>query len=270
MAAKRKRWRCRLCGVGVLGPRRPRRNDAVRYCLPCTASTGRLVERYAPSAESKANRKEAARLARPPKASKPRNTKLAFMREGGATITVGVLAVNYWPIIRKMAASKRWAAAAKKAGGTRPDWALGAMRRLWDATVDNKGGTRYRGGVRVSRGSGSGNANEHTVNLRLTPSSHAYNLALIVHELTHTAQFAGGVRIPRVNGKRRVHNYNFHVIMLAMARTFFGYEKTSPYENGWSVGRGYEPDRRLTAWLKVQVAEGNPKVMRWISEATDD
>lgn len=48
----RVRWQCPN-GIhpGVLGSRRPRRDDIIRYCLPCSEKTGRLVERVAPALE---------------------------------------------------------------------------------------------------------------------------------------------------------------------------------------------------------------------------
>lgn len=51
--SKNVRWKCETCGSGVLAPSRPRRNDARRYCLPCTETTGRLVERISPALERK-------------------------------------------------------------------------------------------------------------------------------------------------------------------------------------------------------------------------
>lgn len=52
-AAKQARWRCPDCGHGHLAPRRPRRDDVRRYCLPCSQRTGRLVERVAPALDAK-------------------------------------------------------------------------------------------------------------------------------------------------------------------------------------------------------------------------
>lgn len=259
---KRKRWKCPVCEIGVLGLLRPRKNDVVRYCLPCSAKTGRLVEGYSVADATKAARASERKATRS-RASKPRKTKLAFMREDRATVTCNGVTVNYWPVIRKMLASKKWERATKKARGEAAHLVPSAMRRLWDATVETKGRPRWSG-VRVSVGRGSGRADAHSVWLRLSPTAHSYNLELILHELTHVAQFAGKVKVPRVNGKRRVHDYYFHVLMLQMAKAFFGYEKVSPYENGWSVGRGYEPDRVLRAWLSVQIKEENPRVMRWL------
>ena len=46
---RRTRWVCPDCGDGKLGPQRPRRENIVRYCLPCSEKAGRLVERETPA-----------------------------------------------------------------------------------------------------------------------------------------------------------------------------------------------------------------------------
>jgi hypothetical protein len=53
MATKNVRWKCEICDSGLLAPSRPRMNDVRRYCLPCSADTGKLVHRVAPSLEKK-------------------------------------------------------------------------------------------------------------------------------------------------------------------------------------------------------------------------
>lgn len=51
-AAKRTRWECPTGEhPAVLGPTKPRRDNIVRYCLPCSQATGKLVERVAPVVE---------------------------------------------------------------------------------------------------------------------------------------------------------------------------------------------------------------------------
>jgi hypothetical protein len=47
------RWLCPTCGDGKLAPRRPRKDDVRRYCLACSETTGRLVERTNPVIEKK-------------------------------------------------------------------------------------------------------------------------------------------------------------------------------------------------------------------------
>lgn len=51
MKTPMKRWVCPTCSGGINAPSRPRKDDVRRYCLPCSAKTGRLVERSCPSLE---------------------------------------------------------------------------------------------------------------------------------------------------------------------------------------------------------------------------
>jgi hypothetical protein len=43
-----KRWVCPQCGGAQRAPERPRKDDARRYCFPCSTKTGRLVQRTCP------------------------------------------------------------------------------------------------------------------------------------------------------------------------------------------------------------------------------
>lgn len=56
-----KKWVCPGCGGGALAPERPRKDDVRRYCLTCSAKSGRLVERVCPSIEAERQRKATAR-----------------------------------------------------------------------------------------------------------------------------------------------------------------------------------------------------------------
>lgn len=55
---KQIRWKCEQCDNGLLAPSRPRKNDVRRYCLPCSAKQGTLVERIAPALQNKSERKQ--------------------------------------------------------------------------------------------------------------------------------------------------------------------------------------------------------------------
>ena len=53
----RKRWVCPLCDLpGILAPGRMRKHDVRRYCLPCSTSTGKLVERTCPTLDKRRGR----------------------------------------------------------------------------------------------------------------------------------------------------------------------------------------------------------------------
>jgi len=56
---KQARWKCPICNDGLLAPMKPRRNDVRRYCLPCSAKSGRLVDRLAPSLEKQREKRTA-------------------------------------------------------------------------------------------------------------------------------------------------------------------------------------------------------------------
>lgn len=47
------RWVCTECGTGKNGPQRPRMDNVIRYCLPCSEKQGVLVKRVAPALEKK-------------------------------------------------------------------------------------------------------------------------------------------------------------------------------------------------------------------------
>lgn len=49
MPSTNKRWVCPACAQGCLAPSKPRMDDVRRYCLPCSAKTGRLVRRTCPT-----------------------------------------------------------------------------------------------------------------------------------------------------------------------------------------------------------------------------
>lgn len=52
-APKRVRWNCPNGCPGILASTRPLKDSIERYCLPCSAKTGRLVLRVAPALERK-------------------------------------------------------------------------------------------------------------------------------------------------------------------------------------------------------------------------
>jgi|SRR5215469_354832 len=58
IVSKLLRWTCPSCSFGVLAPSRPRRNDVRRYCLDCSKTSGRLVERVSPKLEAKREAKK--------------------------------------------------------------------------------------------------------------------------------------------------------------------------------------------------------------------
>lgn len=73
-AAKRVRWECPNGHPAVLSSTRPPKDSVDRYCLPCSAKTGRLVLRVAPALERK---REAAQTSAAAKAKAKRAREAA-------------------------------------------------------------------------------------------------------------------------------------------------------------------------------------------------
>jgi hypothetical protein len=67
--SKRYRWICPQCSTGKLLGKAPRKNATARFCIPCSESTGYLVERTCPALDRKRAQKAQSRAV---KASKGR------------------------------------------------------------------------------------------------------------------------------------------------------------------------------------------------------
>jgi hypothetical protein len=83
--AKQYRWVCPECGGFKLASSRPKRLATVRFCLPCSESTGLLVERSCPkldkARESKAAREKARRQRAVVRRKKARAKRLGTAEE---------------------------------------------------------------------------------------------------------------------------------------------------------------------------------------------
>lgn len=153
---KRTRWVCPQCDHGHLGPTRPRKDNIVRYCLPCSEKEGKLIERVPPSLEKrrsaqaeKAKAKRQAKLARE-KAAEKKRTHLTLWDEGGRIVEVDV--------------EKTVRGFAKKAG----------MRTGFDFTWNRR-----------TDGGNSGRANEYHVHMSVGSRSLEKFCKLAAHELAH-------------------------------------------------------------------------------------
>lgn len=158
---KRTRWVCPNCGDGRLGPTRPRKDNIVRYCLPCSEQAGKLVERETPSLDKrrtkqaeKAKAKRDAKAKRKAAAEKKR-THLTLWDEGGRIVEVDVRKAVY--------------NMAKKAG----------MHTNFELTWNRR-----------SDGCNTGRANERRVHLSIGSRSLEAFCKLAAHELGHAK--AGG------------------------------------------------------------------------------
>lgn len=97
MATKQMRWKCPQCDSGVLAPSRPRRDDVRRYCLTCSAKTGKLVERSAPALEKK---REQAKQ-RSTEKQKTKRAKVAQAKTAHSGFDVIKEAERLWKILQK-------------------------------------------------------------------------------------------------------------------------------------------------------------------------
>jgi len=280
---KRKRWSCPMCSVGVLGPIRPRKDNAIRYCLPCTEKTGKLTERVCLSDLAKKERKQEAKNISKDnrkKSSKPRNTKRSWLRDERYIYTYYLKATpmsndgdefNIMEVAEKMCKSQQWnkalSLAAEKTKRSKTSYRTSCLVNLWDSTMQTKGSRGALGAIRISRasslrGSGGLGGNYYGVSMTGDPFDPCGTLVTLLHEITHVIHMecmGAGV----INGKRRPHDMAFNLIMSRMAKAFWGYD-FHPYEAGYSVGTGYAPTRHLESWLREQRKSKNIRILRWL------
>lgn len=165
-AAKRRRWACPTgAHPGVLGSTRPRRDDLVRYCLPCSIAVGRLIERTAPALERQraaaadraATRTKARRAARSAAVARAMAVETARYTVDGLDLRAEMERIRRLPLF----------------AGTR------VARLAPGFTV-----TRCRTAPRTCAGRAW--PSEHRIHLSLWPTiSRAKACATLVHELTH-------------------------------------------------------------------------------------
>lgn len=157
MATQKTRWVCETCGSGKLGPQRPRKDNVVRYCLPCSEKTGRLVQRAAPAVQKRREAQaEKAKAKRERKAQRERERErkrstLTLTDATGRKVEVHV--------------QKEVMRLARKAGVSEPDLS-------WNRRTD---------------GCNSGRAwwHEERIHLSIGSSSLEAFCRLVAHELAH-------------------------------------------------------------------------------------
>lgn len=273
-AKKQYRWVCPECGKGALGPSRPRKDNIVRYCLPCSAKAGKLVARVCPALDNKRNKKavakkEAAVRKRARTSPKPRNTKLAFVREPRSIHRQGI---NMMLAAKKICGNKSaWNRAMLAAfeyrkipvrSERRAEIGANAAEGLWKRTVVRKGRGSGNGGIVLMPNQRSGRGGPHWgATVGIGGTSYAA-LQTLLHEIVHVVHLSG-MNAPRINGKRRPHGYCFNIVLCSMAKSLWGYPY-NPYEAGYSVGRGYAPSRNLEAWLYHEMCKPDSRVNRWL------
>lgn len=252
--SKRKRWVCPLCNVGKLGLQRPRKNDVIRYCLPCSEKTGRLVERVSPSDISARKRKEKAKAERKAKASlKPRKTIRDWMKISRYEYVIDGITYNVMLGASVMCRRQGWENPQR-------------LSRLWKRTQMNGSGKQSQTSIitmngRKRSGSSGWARGDSKITVRLAHSSLSASLVTLLHELCHIDQDS----IPIINGKRRPHDLAFNLKQMEMAQRMWGYN-VDPEDAGWSVGKGYAPTKDLKYWLHKKIKAKDEKVMKWLEK----
>ncbi len=188
---KRVRWECPNGEhAGVLGSTRPPKDSIVRYCLPCSEATGRLVERVAPALERKRAAKTAARKTR---AQKKQARDEAKMREWPNVLTL---------LFPKIKALKCWRKEVKHA----------TLELRYSKTRSfSPGHAHYLSGrITMTAGSDVGGAIE-----------------TLVHELAHIAHFERYERkryfsYDRENSQRKPHGSRFYGVLFEASEELLG------------------------------------------------
>ena len=289
MKPKRKKWVCPECGKGKLGLQRPRKNDIVRYCFPCSEKSGYLVERISPKDEAKKAKKAAKKAKKAAKKKAAKNkTKLVLQALPERFKAKKKKATNEKKVIKKEWYDiKRYQYNLTLDG---EDTTVNIMKlalaltkpREWNNTyyVDrlatetrlNEGKVKVmRGdyevkskGMRIqrskSKGYSVGRASRSYGVTVTAGTSLPSAIITILHEIGHVSQDG----CPIVNGKRRPHDLKFNQDIVVVAKKLWGYPKRA--ESSFSIGNGYAPTRVLRRWFIEELAAGNTKIVKWFKK----
>lgn len=220
-------WRCPRCDIGRKAPSRMNQLDVRRWCLECSAETGKLVEMVCPSlerarAQAKEKQKEKARKKR----AKERE---AFLLEDGTDMR---------EVIFRAQRLKIW----EDEGG-----AHGA-RMVRECYVD-----LVIGEPRGKHGRAWGSRRVH-VHLKKTSDPY-FSTLLVIHELTHILLSATGLDESAGQGRGKYHGVNFHSILLAASVEWWPELKdvreyiTKVYREKGGKDRAYSMDRAIETTL---------------------
>ena len=184
---KQTRWKCPICENGLLAPQRPRLDDVRRYCLPCSAKSGKLVERIAPALEAQRTRRNEQRSNRAKKkrqsAQRKQNTprKIAertYSKQGEYGMNIKRETARLWQMLTKMPDTMKGASTNQRIHLMRPQPPKVQLKvRGWRAEKD---GTIWR----TSSNLGWAYRSQHLI--KVEPKVSWETLA---HEIIHCAGY---------------------------------------------------------------------------------
>ena len=199
-----KRWKCPMCNKGALAPSRMSADDVRRYCLECSATTGKLVQRVCPALEKERERKQekAASAAKRRRATEARRVKVLEAAEHERYTFDGV----YLPDLAMQMCKLKAFRPDKDHDGYKVDCDL----RLFPPKI-----TIYRGEKDRMTCSGRYYRHRHEVVMTIPKdTTSAYVFGILLHEVTHAAMGFGSDPLRR---KRVVHGPTYNRAMCAAA-----------------------------------------------------
>jgi hypothetical protein len=244
------RWTCpNGLHPGALGPQRPRKDSIVRFCWPCSIKAGHLVQRIAPSIESKKRRKAETK-------ARKQERKLAAVADKAAKATAAACAIK----------------AAETSDLVGLDWVgreyarlqalpfatsnLGSSTRPKKRARDNALGRRLYGPTQPwnhAQVTGRQYPHENRITVTVGPKATRARVSeLLMHELCHAAcPTERGA--PGKNGKRQriYHGRTFREWLVRAAKEAYGLE-ISPTAAGRSA---YKLDKIITTALEAKGGE---------------
>jgi hypothetical protein len=220
-----RRWECPRCESGLLAPGRMRRDDTRRFCLSCSAKTGRLVERVCPALERQREQAKTERTARATaQRAKQRDRWLVSLVDAGGVERQLDVRAELRRALTDM--------------GYFNGWARGHKPTMDDLSVTiRRGGKRYHTGRAVIAGFrvwftfGSG-------------ASYESGMKVVYHEAAHLAS-------PIDSG----HDAQFHRILaeaLQKRWPWIVYGSVNPRQQGgcWAMGQ------RVVDQMEARVRDG--------------
>ena len=224
------RWECPNGEhAGALAPARMRRDDARRYCLECTAATGRLIERVSPVLE---RRKQAAAERAERKRARRQEVRAERRRRRKDPIKLKATPDGMDVVLEyeRLQSLECWA-----------EWGVGGAVQRTKLQV--YGGRSHRA---------SGHFQPDMGRIHVTAgSAPGWHVSLVLlHELVHAAHWGRGFT-RRGAARRRFHDEAFHLMLLRAAAEAYSLpasvqdEVRAAYAAEGGPRRAYSMDRAL-------------------------